>query len=134
MAERALRQFARYALLGLAINAGGYLVYLAVTALGAEPKAVMSALYASGVLLGFVGNRQWAFAHAGRMLPSLARFLAAHALGYLLNLALLVVFVDRLGYPHQAVQAVAIGVVACFLFALLRLFVFRSRAPAPEAE
>ena len=41
-----------------------------------------------------------------------------------MNLLILALFVDWLGLPHQYVQAAAIVVVALFLFALSRFFVF----------
>jgi uncharacterized membrane protein (GlpM family) len=55
-----------------------------------------------------------------------------HASGYLCNLAILRVFVDRLGYPHQIVQAVAIFVVAAYLFLAFKMFVFVTPTNAQE--
>lgn len=48
-------------------------------------------------------------------------------MGYLLNLILLLLFVDWLDFPHQIVQGIAIVVVAIFLFVVLRIFVFAPR-------
>ena len=121
----------RYAVVGASSNLAGYLIYLAITWLGVEPKAAMTALYLVGATVSFAGNRYWTFSHKGNAAASLVRFGIAHVLGYLLNLTLLVIFVDRLGYPHQWVQAVAIFVVAFFLFVAFRLFVFPSVAKAP---
>jgi len=119
-------QFYRYALIGLLTNFGGYLIYLLITWLGVGPKSAMSGLYVVGAVLSFIGNRQWTFSHRGSVVSSFARFLIAHLLGYGLNLSLLLVFVDRLGYPHQWVQGAAIFVVAFFLFTSFRLYVFRN--------
>jgi putative flippase GtrA len=58
------------------------------------------------------------------LLNSGARYLVAHIFGYLVNLLILLTFVDRLGYSHQWVQAAAIIVVATFLFVAFRYFVF----------
>lgn len=52
------------------------------------------------------------------------RYVIAHCIGYLLNLSILIVFVDELGYAHQWVQAIAIFVVAAFLFLAFKVFVF----------
>jgi len=60
----------------------------------------------------------------GRRPPDLPVSENRHPIGYLANLALLYVFTDRLGYPHQVVQAAAIFVVAGILFLLFRFFVF----------
>jgi len=119
------RSFWRYAIVGLLSNAAGYSAYLLITALGGDPKISMSCLYAFGTLLGFIGNRQWAFTHDGAILPTLMRYCLAYLIGYCLNLLMLWLFVDRLGYLHQYVQALAIFIVAAFLFLMLKFFVFR---------
>lgn len=84
----------------------------------------MTLLYVVGATIGFFGNRKWAFAHNGALLGSGARYFMAHVLGYLINFFMLFIFVDRLGYSHQWVQAGAIIVVAAFLFVVFKNFVF----------
>lgn len=122
--KRLLPTFIRYAMVGLVSNACGYGVYLLVTWLGVRPILAMSLLYFVGAMIGFLGNRSWAFSHRGNALPSLLRYWVAHAIGYALNFSMLYVLADCLGYPHQLVQAVAVFVVAGFLFVMFRLFVF----------
>lgn len=117
-------QLIRYGVVGAASNLTGYLVYLLITYWGVDPKWTMTLLYAVGASIGFIGNRQWAFAHKGALLSSGARYLVAHCCGYLINLCILLLFVDRMGYPHQWVQAAAVIVVAGFLFLAFRYFVF----------
>jgi putative flippase GtrA len=121
---RPKRPLVRYALVGLASNLAGYLLYLAATAAGLGPKTAMTLLYLAGAGAGFFGNRRWSFAHQGRPGPALLRYAAAHAVGYGANLALLTVFSDQLGFPHQWVQGAAIFVVAGILFLLFRSWVF----------
>jgi putative flippase GtrA len=120
-----LVQFLRYAVLGVLTNLLGYLVYLTITHFGGTPKATMSVMYCVGAFISFWGNRQWAFGHKGGVLGSGFRFMMLQVLGYLLNLAILVVGLDRMGYPHQMVQGLAIVIVACFLFLGLKLAVFK---------
>lgn len=129
-APPAWRQLTRFAVVGVASNAAAYVAYLALTAGGLSPKPAMSLVYVLAAGAGFFANRRWSFAHGGRVLPAGLRYLAAHAAGYLLNLALLHLGVDRLGWPHQAVQAAAIVVVAGFLFVVFRRFVFATTAGA----
>lgn len=117
-------QLIRYGLVGIASNLLGYLVYLLITYWGVEPKKTMTLLYVIGASIGFVGNRQWAFAHKGALLSSGVRYFIAHFFGYMINLLILLMFVDRLGYSHQWVQAVAIAIVAGFLFLAFKYFVF----------
>ena len=121
---KSFRQVLRYAVVGIANNSIGYLIYLLLTHLGAAPKLTMTLLYCAGATLGYAGNRRFTFAHRGNVMASGQRYLVAHFLGYLMNLAILIVFVDRLGYPHQWVQAAAIFIVAVFLFIAFKFFVF----------
>jgi putative flippase GtrA len=130
MTPPARTAFARYVVIGILSNGLGYLSYLLATAWGAGPKTTMTCLYLLAALLGYVGNRQWAFTYRGSIPASFVRYALAHLVGYTLNFALLAVFVDRLGFPHQLVQAVAIGVVALVLFIAFRLFVFSPRTLA----
>ncbi len=119
-----MRLLLRYALVGLAVNAGGYAIYLLATWLGAGPKSTMSVLYVAGAAAGYFGHRRWAFAHRGGILASALKYVLAHVLGYGLNFFMLAFFVDRMGYPHQLIQAAAILVVALFLFVAFRYFAF----------
>lgn len=117
-------QLFRYALVGITSNSIGYAVYLLFTSLGASPKVTMTLLYGLGATIGFLGNRNLTFVHKGSIFGSGIRYAIAHLFGYLINLALLVVFVDKIGYAHQFVQAVAIFIVATFLFIAFKFFVF----------
>ena len=125
--------FSRYALVGVVSNVCGYGVYLLVTWLGVGPKIAMSILYCAGAGLGFLGNRQWSFGHQGKAWPSLLRYCIAHSIGYGLNFSILYFFVDQMHFRHQLVQAVAILVVAVFLFLSFRFFVFPEHPRATES-
>jgi putative flippase GtrA len=123
--RKSIIQLFRYGLIGIASNLAGYMVYLLITDFGGiPPKVTMSMLYATGAIVGFWGNRKLTFAHKGSVLGSGIRYIITHFFGYLMNFAILTVMVDKLGYPHQAVQAVAIFVVAAFLFLAFKFFVF----------
>lgn len=120
------KQLAKYAVVGIASNAIGYLIYLFATYFGAPPKVAMSTLYFVGAVIGFLGNSSLTFSYRGARMRSTIRYVCAHFAGYLTNLAILVIFVDILQFPHQFVQGAAIFFVACFLFLLLKFYVFRA--------
>jgi putative flippase GtrA len=128
----AVTQIIRYAIVGVLSNISGYLGYLFITSLGVGPKAAMTGLYVLGAGVGFFGHRKWSFSHRGAIGVSLARYGAAHLLGYALNLTLLLLFVDWLGFPHRQVQGAAICFVAAFLFLTFRFFVFPQRVASQE--
>lgn len=119
-----LIQLLNYAIIGIATNFIGYIFYLLITYHGANPKITMTLLYTVGVALGFWGNRTLTFSNKGNLIGTGTRYLIAHCFGYLINLGLLFLLVDTFGYAHQWVQAVAIFVVAFFLFIAFKLFVF----------
>lgn len=120
------KQLLRYACVGVMSNAAGYLIYLLLTSLEMAPKLAMSMLYGVSAMIGFFGNRNLTFSHKGARLGSSVRYIFVHVVGYLINLAVLVIFVDQLGWAHQFVQASAILIVATFLFITFKLFVFKS--------
>ena len=122
-------QLTRYAIIGLASNVFGYLLYLTFTFGGIGYKAAMTLVYVVGVIQTFFFNRKWSFRHDGAVSGSFVRYVAVYALGYLLNLGLLTIGVDHLELPHQAVQAVAIFVVATTIFVMNRYWVFASVSP-----
>ena len=117
-------QLFRYGVVGVVSNTTLYSVYLLITFHGLEPKTAMTLVYIIGVFIGFIGNRKWTFTHRGNAIYAALRYLLAHLLGYFLNFLILFTFVDHLGYAHQWVQAVAIIIVAIFLFIIFKYFVF----------
>ena len=127
-----MRQLIRYGLVGMVSNITIYIVYLLITYFGVEPKTAMTLVYIIGASIGFVGNRKWTFAHRGDPASAALRYVLAHLLGYLLNFLILYIFVDHLGYAHQGVQAMAILIVAGFLFVIFKFFVFRERPVLPK--
>jgi len=118
---------------GLLTNLAGYGVYLLLTWSWLEPKLAVTLLYPVGVIAGYFGHARYSFSYQGRAKSGMSRYLVAHAIGYGANVSLLYVFSDVLRYPHQAVQAAAIFIVAGILFLLFRFFVFPpARGSGPE--
>lgn len=119
-------QLIKYGVIGLVTNSAGYLLYLFTTHMGVSPVVAMTLLYALGATIGFIGNRKLTFSYTGSVVGSGVRYILSHLAGYALNLAILVIFVDQLGYSHEIIQAIAILCVAAFLFVMFKVFVFRS--------
>ncbi len=124
--RKVFSQLLRYAFFGVLKNSLGYSVYLLFTYFGVSPKVVISFLYIVGAIVGFWGNRKLIFSHQGSLGKAGVRYLIAHFFGYLLNLGILIVMVDKLGHAHQGAQIIAIFVVAGFLFITFKFFVFES--------
>jgi putative flippase GtrA len=122
--KQALAQLVRYGFVGLASNLFGYLLYLGLTQLGLGPKLAMTLLYFVGVLQTFVFNKKWSFRFNGAATPALVRYATVYAVGYVVNLSVLMLLVDQMGLPHQWVQGAMIIVVAALLFLAQRYWVF----------
>lgn len=129
--KRTFAQFARYAIVGVASNAIGYVLYIALTRLGVGPKLAMSLLYGVGVLQTFFFNKRWSFGFSGAATPALVRYAMVYALGYVVNFLTLMLLVDQAGLPHQWVMAGLVLFMAVFFFAGQKLWVFR-QTPAPK--
>ena len=114
----------RFGVVGVASNALLYLLYLAITAMGVEPKAAMSLLYLVGVLQTFVLNKRWTFQHKGDIRRTAIRYWVAYAFLYVANIVLLIIFVDIAGFDHRVVQGILILVIGLVLFALQKYWVF----------
>lgn len=120
------RQLVMYALIGVLSNSLGYGAYLLLNMLGWTPKWSMTALYIAGASVSFAGNRKLTFSSQRGGWDSGRRFAIAHLGGYAINYMILAVFVDHLGYPHQWVQALAVVLIAGYLFLTLKFFVFKA--------
>lgn len=117
-------QLVRYGVVGIANNLVGYLLYLGVTWSGVDPKLTVTLMYPVGALIGYFSHARYSFSYRGGRTRGLFRYVIAHVIGYGANVSLLYIFSDRMGYPHQLVQAMAIFLVASLLFVLFRYFVF----------
>jgi putative flippase GtrA len=123
--QATISQLFRYCIIGISSNALLYAFYLLITSQGIEPLTAVGLSYALGATAAFVLNRQWTFPHRGNFAGTLVRYGLTHLLGYLLNLVIIHIFFELMGYPHQVVQAAAILIVAAFLFLAFKYFVFR---------
>jgi len=117
-------QVVRYGVVGVLNNLLGYLIYLFVTWLWLEPIVAVSLMYPIGAVTAYFGHAKYTFGYLGRTSQGIFRYIIAHLTGFGVNVALLFVLSDLLGYPHQLVQAVAIVTVAGILYLLFRYFVF----------
>jgi putative flippase GtrA len=119
------RQFIRYAVVGVATNGTGYLLFYLLTTLGLSPVVTISIIYPTHLVVAFFLNKRWSFAHRGKVNMTAVKYLIAYGACYLINVGILELFADYLGFSHLIVQACAIVLLACLLFAVQRYWVFR---------
>jgi len=123
-----LKQLIRYGIVGVANNLVGYLVYLLFTWLWLDPKVAITLLYPVAALTAYFGHSKYSFLHKGRHSDAMPRYVIAHIIAYLTNLIILYVFVDKLSFPHQFIQFLAMFVVAGVLFLQFKYYVFLNRS------
>lgn len=114
-------------MVGIASNAIGYGLYLLLTWLGVPYMVVTTVLYIIGTILGYIGNKQFTFADTQQIHKTVFWFILAYLGGYIILYAILYVFVERMHVFHAYVQLAAIGVVAVYLFFMMRFVVFKER-------
>lgn len=110
-------------LLGLAV------IYAAKWSWGVDDAWANAIGYATGISIGFALNRRWTFRHNGRVGSSLPRYIAAVGIGYLLNLATVLVLIDVFAVNSYIAQGIGVIPYVLFVFLASRHFVFRSLAP-----
>lgn len=124
--SKTIAELIRYGVVGVTHNLLGYLVYLLVTWLGADPKVAVAILYPIGTTVSYLANRRWTFNHKGEVSQSMAKYVTMHLFGYCLNLAIITVGVDVLAFPHQLVQLFAMGFLAVLFFIMSKFLIFNA--------
>ena len=122
-------QLQRFVMVGLGVNIFLYLTYLVLVHAGTGVKSAMTIAYATGVVAGFLLNRQWTFSFDGGLSGPFWKYIIAYLSGYILNYICLLVFVDLAGLSHQLVQGLVVIVLAILMFAAQKYWIFRM---APE--
>ena len=121
-----LQQMRRFCAVGMGLNALLFVAFLVLVDAGAGPKVAMTAIYVSGVALGFVLHRKWSFVSRSAATQEGVAYGVVCLGGYLLNFLVLWLCVDRLGWAHGWVQGAMILIVAVLSFAFNKFWVFRA--------
>lgn len=116
------------------VGYGGIVVGQSVLQLGPYWSNALG--YALGIACSYVLNSRWTFGAGAGSLRRLVLFIAAVALAYGVNLAVLYVLLE-IGVMSLIAQAIAMAVYTVLFFVLCRWVVFRrpasaSSRPAPR--
>jgi putative flippase GtrA len=116
----------RYLLVGCVNTAVGLgVIYLCMYVFQLREAPANLIGYAFGVLVSFLLNKTWTFAHEGPYAAALLRFLAVLLLAYLSNLATVLLLADRLGVNRYLAQAAGIVPYTLIGYVGSRWFAFR---------
>lgn len=121
-----IRQFARYCLVG-ALNTGVGLsiIFLAMIVLRLPATTANFIGFAAAFLASYALNRRWTFQSARATTTSLPAFALVCAIGYALNITLLIAAIDLAHLHPYLAQLVGVGAYALFVFIASRQWVFR---------
>lgn len=112
-------------MVGVATNATAYLAFVFIVYfLNAPAKVALTIVYVTAAALSYVSNKHWTFGAKTRAMSDAPRFVIVHITAYLLNIAILHLFVGTLEYSPAIVQFFATFAIAVYLFICFRLFVF----------
>lgn len=124
-----LQRLGRFLLTGFANSAVGWAVIFGGLWAGMSGLAANAAGYAVGLVLSFTLNRRFVFGVKGAVSGGeIARFLAAFAFAYGVNVAVLLAAQSVLGTDSALAQVPAIGAYVVIFFLLSQRFVFRPAA------
>ena len=116
----------RFALAGLANSAVGWAVIFGGLWAGLSGVIANAAGFGVGLVLSFTLNRRFVFGVTGAVQGrEVAKFLAAFAVAYGINLAVLHAAQSVLGANSPLAQLPAIGAYVVIFFLLSQLFVFK---------
>jgi putative flippase GtrA len=122
----------RFGVIGGLNNLLSYGIFVALTLAGTPSIAAATITYATGMVISYLANRSFTFRHAGSARRSVLRFVVVNLAGYALNVAILALFVELIGWNALVVQLGAIVVVATGIYFGMRFWVFRA-TDAPDA-
>jgi putative flippase GtrA len=101
-------------------------VFAGMAMLGWSSLLANAVGYVVGLVLGFALNRSWTFRHTGRLGTAVIRYLAAFAIAYLANLAMLLLLEEWLGISAYVAQLGAMLTYTVVFYLLSKFVVFRS--------
>jgi putative flippase GtrA len=120
----------RFGAIGGLNNLLSYGIFVALTLAGMPSIGAATITYATGMVVSYLANRTFTFRHSGSARRSLLRFIVVNLAGYALNVAILALFVERIGWNALVVQLGAIVIVATGIYLGMRFWVFRTTGAA----
>jgi len=115
----------RFGLVGLSVNAIGYLFYLGLLVIGITYPLAMPVSYTLTLFTGYLLHGAVTFKVDPRRRGSAMKFLVVQGSGFLLNLLLLWFLVDFVKFGPSIAQAICIVVIAMANFFVYRIWVYQ---------
>jgi putative flippase GtrA len=123
-----IRQFGKYAIVGGANTAIDTLIYAALVLAGTGYVGAKAFAAAVATVVGYQLNRRWTFRVGRLRQPGFLKYCLVQSLGFVTNLAVLVLLVELAGLPALPAQLVALPTIAAVTFVGNKHWTFRTRA------
>jgi putative flippase GtrA len=118
----------RYAISGVANTVVGLSVIYALMWFNCSPYLANFIGYAAGLSFAYFNSRSYVFRFSGEHRSGVVRYLAAFAVCYSINMAVLVVGIESLGWHQWLAQGTGVVTHAALMFLLSRHLVFVERS------
>lgn len=122
-----MQELIKYGLVGLANTAFGLsLIYIAMSVFGLAPAIANALGFAAAFLFSYWLNRRWTFRSNADLGRSLTSFAAVCAIGYALNLAVVLTTINFAQVNPYIAQLFGVATYASFVFVASKFVVFRT--------
>jgi len=120
------QEFLRFNLVGLFNLVVASTVYVALIAIGFNYVIALSADYIVGMVISFVLNKNFTFRISQRTnVWMILRMISVYIAIFIINIMLLLVFIDTMKFNPYISQAIAIFVIVIISFSCQKFFVFK---------
>ncbi len=125
----------RYGAAGIVNTVVGYSTYLLLLAAGINYTVALTIGTVAGVISSYFINRYWTFKSSKRIHTEFPKFLTVYGVSYLINLGLLVLFVEQFKMDKRIAQLIILVFITCITFAGNKFWSFnQSRTNKDKGE
>jgi len=120
-----ISQIIKYYFVGAFVNGLGYCFFIFFTYFGVGHLAAASGLYIAGVISSFFINRKIVFGGSIKFSKAFLRLFVVLLGGYFLNISVLLLFVDWLGFSAGVVQFFSLIIVSFYFFIFNKYYIHK---------
>lgn len=122
--NKSLRQFIKFALIGVLNTIVGYGIYYALLFAGIHYIIALLLSFVAGAYLGFILNKTWVFCSTKSSRKELPRYLIVYISSLLINLILLPIFVEIFHFDPKLAQLFFLLILSVYSFIGLKYWSF----------
>jgi putative flippase GtrA len=116
--------FLKFVAVGVTNTLGGYAFYVALLVFGLNYALALTLEYVAGIAYGFLLNKRWTFKAEGESTQQAWRFVALYGFIYVLNVTLLMLFVESRTLSPFLAQIFILSFLTLFSFVVQKRWIF----------